>query len=70
VGSDGGGALYCVLRAEPGTVLRLREVSVSEGLAVAPPGGVVELAPDFGEFLHRLAESIEAFVTGQGTPEF
>lgn len=70
VGSDGGGALYCVMMAVPNTVLRLREVSVSEGVAITPPGGVQEFAPDFARFLDRLAGNTEAFVTGRGTPEF
>ena len=69
VGSDGGGALYCVVKAEAGPVLRLHEVAVSEGLAVTPPGEIQQLAADFPDFLEELALAVQTFARGQ-TPPF
>jgi len=60
VGSDGGGALFCVSLEEPAPTFRLDEASIRDGVAAAPPGFVRQLAPDFPGFLDAIAAAIES----------
>ena len=70
VGSDGGGALYCVCLNEPAPVFRLDQASIQGGVATTPPGFVRQLAPDFPGFLDALAVAVESSAQGREPPSF
>jgi hypothetical protein len=66
VGSDGGGALYCVSAAEPAPVFRLVEPSIVDGIATAPSVGMVrQVASDFSAFVDALALAVESVAAGR-----
>ena len=69
IGSDGGGALYCVCMEEPAPVFRLDQASIRGGVATAPPGFTRQIAPDFSGFLEALARvSSRASKVGSSRP--
>jgi len=70
IGSDGGGALYCVCMEEPAPVFRLDQASIRGGVATAPPGFTRQIAPDFSGFLEALARAVESSEQGREQPPF
>lgn len=61
-GSDGGGAYFVLDLDARGTVLRVSDATVRDGVL---QGHTTGLAPDFGSFLERLLENVVAVATGQ-----
>jgi hypothetical protein len=70
IGSDGGGALY-VLSVEEGSVLRVEDAPIRDGvLDVVKDEQVRQVASSFAGFLELFAAQLELFAAGTSTPSF